>query len=114
MAEEESRTLDLVELTREAIEAAGRRDFDVAMSWYTESSVCDMSPIGAGAYHVRMAAIVTPAPAMTPARKRRIRRIERPELAPVSRQSAPDSAGFDRIAPELFRSSKPKPPSMTG
>ncbi len=47
---EESSTPDLVELTRQAIEAAGRRDFDVAMSRYTEGSVCDMSSIGAGTY----------------------------------------------------------------
>jgi hypothetical protein len=36
---DESTTPDLVELTRRAIEAAGRRDFDAAMSFYTGDSV---------------------------------------------------------------------------
>jgi len=48
---DESATPDLVQLTRQAIEAAGRRDFGAAMSRYAEDSVCDMSPIGAGTYH---------------------------------------------------------------
>jgi hypothetical protein len=36
---DESTTPDLAELTRRAIEAAGRRDFDAAMSFYTGDSV---------------------------------------------------------------------------
>ena len=43
---EESTTPDLVELTRQAIEAAGRRDFDAAMSRYAEDSVLDGSAMG--------------------------------------------------------------------
>jgi ketosteroid isomerase-like protein len=47
---EESTTPDLVELTRRAIEAAGRRDFDAAMSFYTQDSVWDASSLGMGTF----------------------------------------------------------------
>jgi ketosteroid isomerase-like protein len=47
---EESTTPDLVELTRRAIEAAGRRDFDAAMSFYTRDSAWDASLMGTGTF----------------------------------------------------------------
>lgn len=47
---EESTTPDLVELNRRAIEAAGRRDFDAAMTPYGPESVWDTSALGMGTY----------------------------------------------------------------
>jgi ketosteroid isomerase-like protein len=47
---EESATPDLVELTRQAIEAVGRRDPDIGMSMYGPDSVWDVSAMGMGVY----------------------------------------------------------------
>jgi ketosteroid isomerase-like protein len=47
---DESRTADLVELTRRAIEAVGRGDPDTGMSMYGPDSVWDVSAMGMGVY----------------------------------------------------------------
>jgi ketosteroid isomerase-like protein len=47
---EQSRTPDLVELTRQHYEAADRRDFDALMSLYGPDPVWDTSPMGLGIY----------------------------------------------------------------
>jgi ketosteroid isomerase-like protein len=47
---EKSTTPDLPELTRRAIEAAGRCDFDAAMAFYAADSVWDGSAMGIGVY----------------------------------------------------------------
>src|SRR5208282_4111108 len=47
---EEATTPDLVELTRNVVEATERRDFDAVMSFYRPDSVWDMSPVGLGTY----------------------------------------------------------------
>ena len=47
---EESTTPDLVERSRNAIEAAGRRDFESAVSFYAPDSVWDVSAMGMGVY----------------------------------------------------------------
>ncbi len=45
-----STTTDLVELSRRAIEAVGRRDLDAGMSMYGPDSVWDVSALGMGVY----------------------------------------------------------------
>ncbi len=50
MKSEESTAPDLVELSRNAIEAAGRRDFDSAVSCYAPDAVWDVSAMGMGVY----------------------------------------------------------------
>jgi ketosteroid isomerase-like protein len=47
---EESTTPDLVELSRRAIEAAVRGDWDAALSSYGPDSVWDTSPLGMGTF----------------------------------------------------------------
>jgi len=47
---EEPTTPDLVELTRHAIESAGDRDLDAALSVYGPDSVWDMSLLGMGVF----------------------------------------------------------------
>jgi ketosteroid isomerase-like protein len=47
---EECATPDPADLSRRAVEAAGRRDFDGAMSFYTEDSVWDASAMGMGTF----------------------------------------------------------------
>ena len=47
---EESTTPDLVELTRQANEAYGRRDFDAAMSFFAPDAVWDASQTAFGTY----------------------------------------------------------------
>jgi ketosteroid isomerase-like protein len=50
MTSEESTTPDLAERSRNAIEAAGRRDFDSAVSFYAPDAVWDVSAMGMGRY----------------------------------------------------------------
>jgi len=52
---EESRTPHLVELTRQAVEAGTRRDFDALMSFYSPDAVWDLSPLGVGTFEGRAA-----------------------------------------------------------
>jgi ketosteroid isomerase-like protein len=47
---EESTTPDLVGLTRRNFEAANRRDFDAALSFYAPDAVWDTSPMGLGTH----------------------------------------------------------------
>ncbi len=47
---EEFATPDLAERSRIAIEAAGRRDFDSALSFYAPDAVWDVSAMGMGVY----------------------------------------------------------------
>ena len=47
---EEFTTPDLVELMRRSFEAADRRDFGALMTFFGPDAVCDMSPMGLGAY----------------------------------------------------------------
>ena len=47
---EESATPDLASLNRQAIEAAGRREFDAAVSFYGPESVWDTSAMGMGTF----------------------------------------------------------------
>ena len=50
---EESKTPDLVELTRRSYESLRRRDLDALMRDYDQDSVFDMSPVGLGSYEGR-------------------------------------------------------------
>jgi ketosteroid isomerase-like protein len=50
MTSEESTTPDLVELTRQALEAANRHDLDVAMCVYAPDAVWDLSDVGLGTF----------------------------------------------------------------
>jgi len=52
---DESTTPDLVELVRQAVEAATRRDFDALMSFYAPDAVWDLSPMGVGTFEGRAA-----------------------------------------------------------
>jgi ketosteroid isomerase-like protein len=52
---EESTTPDLVELVRQAVEAATHRDFDALMSFYAPDAVWDLSPMGVGTFEGRAA-----------------------------------------------------------
>jgi len=47
---QESTTPDLVELTREAVEAGGRRDLDALLTFYAPHAVWDMSNVGMGEF----------------------------------------------------------------
>ncbi len=47
---EESTTPDLVELTRQSIEAMNRRDVEAAMSYFAADAVWDASRIGIGTF----------------------------------------------------------------
>jgi hypothetical protein len=47
---EESTTPDLVELTRQSIEAANRRDFDASSTRFAAESVFDVSSVGLGRF----------------------------------------------------------------
>ncbi len=50
MMSEESTTPDLVELTRRAFEAGGRRDFDAVLSFYTPDAVWETPNGGVGPF----------------------------------------------------------------
>ena len=47
---EESTTPDLVELTRQSIEAANRRDFDASATRFAPGAVFDVSSVGMGSF----------------------------------------------------------------
>jgi hypothetical protein len=47
---EESTAPDLVELTRQSIDAMNRRDVDAAMSYFAADAVWDASQIGIGTF----------------------------------------------------------------
>jgi ketosteroid isomerase-like protein len=47
---DESTTPDLVELTRQAFDAASSGDFDALMQFYTPDAVWDLSDLGLGIY----------------------------------------------------------------
>ncbi len=53
---EESTTADLVELSRQSIDAMNRRDVDAAMSYFAADAVWDASQVGIGTF-VGVAAI---------------------------------------------------------
>jgi len=44
-----------VELVRQAVKAANRRDFDALMSFYAPAAVWDLSPMGVGPFEGRAA-----------------------------------------------------------
>jgi ketosteroid isomerase-like protein len=48
---EESATPDLVELSRQRLEAVNRRDLEAVMSFFAADAVWDMSPIDMGILH---------------------------------------------------------------
>jgi len=52
---EESTTPDLVELTRQSVQATGRRDADAALRFLAADAVWDLSPTGLGTFEVRAA-----------------------------------------------------------
>jgi ketosteroid isomerase-like protein len=52
---QESTTPDLVELVRQAVEAATRPELDALMSFYAPDAVWDMSPMGIGTFKGRAA-----------------------------------------------------------